>query len=233
MSSVPMLKPRISPLILPIHMEDLDVAGTVKVKAMVRSAVHLRIWPKDRRPTFPVQVNNARHEIASMLAAGYHRVVKAVVDGDEGRVLGFAGWILFHEKKAQVPPGFVPLTPVERTMAEEEEAYKGLDFALREQAGAISTKYLSLMVVDPEYQSQGIGRALLQWGLDQADSHSPALEVYLESSEDGRRLYEKGGFKLAGWNIVKDDEHAEGDLKWLGMKRDARDPESDEGTAPV
>jgi ribosomal protein S18 acetylase RimI-like enzyme len=79
------------------------------------------------------------------------------------------------------------------------------------------------MVVDPEYQSQGIGWALLQWGLDQADSHSPPLEVYTESTEAGRRLYEKGGLKVVGWNVVKDDEHPEGDLKWPGMKRDARD----------
>jgi hypothetical protein len=86
-----------------------------------------------------------------MLASGYHRVVKAVVDGDEGRVLGFADWILIYEKKAQVPPGFVPPTPLERTKAEEEEAHRGLDFALREQVGAISTKLRNETMGDSKY----------------------------------------------------------------------------------
>ncbi|KAJ7744681.1 acyl-CoA N-acyltransferase, partial [Mycena metata] len=56
---------------------------------------------------------------------------------------------------------------------------------------------LSLMAVDPKYQRRGIGQALLQWGLDRADAEG--LEVYLESSEDGLRLYEKNGFESVAW----------------------------------
>lgn len=74
-----------------------------------------------------------------------------------------------------------------------------------------------MMVVDPSYQHQGVGQALLQWGLDQADAQS--LEVYLESSEDGLRLYEKNDFELVGWNILADEKSEGGSLKWPAMKR--------------
>jgi GNAT superfamily N-acetyltransferase len=73
------------------------------------------------------------------------------------------------------------------------------------------------MVVDPAYQHQGIGQALLQWGFEQADRES--LEVYLESSDDGLRLYEKNGFELVGWNVLPDEQSEGGSLKWPAMRR--------------
>ncbi|KAF8161792.1 hypothetical protein K438DRAFT_1416794, partial [Mycena galopus ATCC 62051] len=93
---------------------------------------------------------------------------------------------------------------------------EGVDLEIRKQIVQTSAKarnetmgdskywYLALMVVDPAYQYQGIGQALLQWGLDQAVTES--LDVYLESSDDGRRLYEKNGFELIGWNVLPDEK---------------------------
>lgn len=75
------------------------------------------------------------------------------------------------------------------------------------------------MAVDPAYQYRGVGQALLQWGLDLADAES--LEVYLESSDDGLRLYEKkqNGFELVEWNILADEKSEGGNLKWPALKR--------------
>lgn len=73
------------------------------------------------------------------------------------------------------------------------------------------------MAVDPKYQKRGVGQALLRWGLDQADAEG--LEAYLESSDDGLRLYGKNGFELVGWNVLPDAQSEGGELRWPAFKR--------------
>lgn len=53
--------------------------------------------------------------------------------------------------------------------------------------------HLLLIAVNPDKQRRGIGKELLKWGFDNAArEHVP---IALESTESGRRLYEKTGFK--------------------------------------
>ncbi|KAJ6593171.1 acyl-CoA N-acyltransferase [Mycena capillaripes] len=227
MSSLPK-KPRLPPLISRISVEDAHAAATVQVNAMGSHAVRLRIQPHDKRPPIPVQIKITAQGFRDMLADGYHRIIKAVV-GQE--VVGIADWILVSDKKAQVEDGFIRAPPREHTK-EDEEAQEGVDVEIREQIGKTSANlrnktmgdskywYLSLLMVDPAYQHQRIGLALLQWGLDQADAES--LEVYLESSDDGLRLYEKNGFELVGWNTLPDEKSEGGSLKWPALRRVSR-----------
>lgn len=50
-----------------------------------------------------------------------------------------------------------------------------------------------MLVTAPDEQRRGAGNMLLKWGLERADR--AGLPSYLESSEAGRRLYEKHGFE--------------------------------------
>lgn len=52
---------------------------------------------------------------------------------------------------------------------------------------------LEILGVDPAYQGRGLGSKLLKWGLSRADEEG--IEVYLCSSPEGRRVYEKYGFE--------------------------------------
>ncbi|KAJ7033455.1 acyl-CoA N-acyltransferase [Mycena alexandri] len=195
---------------------------------MASHAVQLRIQPLDKRPPIPVQIKIKAQAFRDMLAGGQSRFVKAVVPG-AAEVAGIAIWMLFDGKTAQVEDGFVPAPPREQTK-EDEEALVGVDTEFRKQLGATSNEtrdeimgdskhwYLSLMVVDPKYQRQGIGQALLEWGLNQADAEG--LEVYLESSDAGLRLYRKNGFEIVVWNELPDKQSEGGSLKWPALKRD-------------
>ncbi|KAJ7744677.1 hypothetical protein B0H16DRAFT_1559818 [Mycena metata] len=167
-------------LVSRLSVDDAQAAATVYVRGMLSHAVHLRIQPLDKRPPIPTQINIKAQTFRDMLAAGQSRFVKAVVPG-EG-VAGVAIWMLFDGKKAQLEDeNFVRALPRERTKEEEAEALVGVDVELRKQLGATSSAtrdkimgdskywYLSLMVVDPKYQQQGIGKALLDFLDEQSE----------------------------------------------------------------
>ena len=56
--------------------------------------------------------------------------------------------------------------------------------------------YLRRMMVHPDHQRQGIGRKLLQWGLDQADRER--LVAWLNGRPSGLKLYLDAGFEIMG-----------------------------------
>jgi ribosomal protein S18 acetylase RimI-like enzyme len=51
--------------------------------------------------------------------------------------------------------------------------------------------YCHILAVHPEYQRRGIGELLMQFGIDVAQK--AVLPIYVESSREGVRLYEKTG----------------------------------------
>jgi ribosomal protein S18 acetylase RimI-like enzyme len=53
---------------------------------------------------------------------------------------------------------------------------------------------LDLLTVDPDYQRQGAGRMLVKWGTSIADYLG--LMAVVESTDQGRELYESEGFKF-------------------------------------
>jgi predicted N-acetyltransferase YhbS len=53
---------------------------------------------------------------------------------------------------------------------------------------------LILLAVDPTFNRQGAGRALVQWGVERAASTN--LPVFICASEQGERLYSALGFTV-------------------------------------
>jgi GNAT superfamily N-acetyltransferase len=53
-----------------------------------------------------------------------------------------------------------------------------------------------MLSVDPAYQGRGIGKMLLQWGIEQARAQGTGL--YLSATPAGRPFYERIGLKDAG-----------------------------------
>lgn len=52
---------------------------------------------------------------------------------------------------------------------------------------------LTSIAVHPDYQRRGIGRTLLDWGIDQADKLQ--VPIYTEASKDGFKLFTSYGFE--------------------------------------
>lgn len=69
--------------------------------------------------------------------------------------------------------------------------------------------YLESICVAPEFQRRGIGRALIQWGLDRVEEENaerkaageekPPVPILLHASEEGLPLYRSVGFRVVDW----------------------------------
>lgn len=85
---------------------------------------------------------------------------------------------------------FPPLAPcLKRCFASQHNYHQ--DFF---GAGQLTCTDLDLLAVHPSFQGRGLASKLLRWGLECADEEG--VEVFLTSSPDGRRLYEKYGFEI-------------------------------------
>jgi GNAT superfamily N-acetyltransferase len=58
--------------------------------------------------------------------------------------------------------------------------------------------YLALLITLPEWQGRGVGKRLLDWGIQQADAEVPPMPIYLEASATSRAVYMHVGFVPQG-----------------------------------
>ena len=67
---------------------------------------------------------------------------------------------------------------------------------------------LGLLCVHPDFQRQGVGKELMQWGVRQASDLG--LTVHLEASPEGLPLYRSLGFKIIETVVVGTNEWDDG-----------------------
>jgi predicted N-acetyltransferase YhbS len=69
--------------------------------------------------------------------------------------------------------------------------------------------------VNPAYFGNGIGRRLVQWGLDQAEQDQS--DCYLETMLKNEVFYQKLGFQTIGWQKLEAKEAPDGFVDWPYM----------------
>jgi ribosomal protein S18 acetylase RimI-like enzyme len=67
--------------------------------------------------------------------------------------------------------------------------------------------YGHVIAVHPDHQRKGVGEKLIRWGMDVAKQCM--LPIYIESSKEARRLYEKVGCRRMKETPVHKDENGE------------------------
>ena len=81
--------------------------------------------------------------------------------------------------------------------------------------------FLKLLIIDPPYQRKGLGKILLNWGLDRAKIE--ASRAYLESSPMGKSLYERCGFKVVQIDRLDEQRARKGYVEWPVMLWDSKE----------
>ena len=93
--------------------------------------------------------------------------------------------------------------------------------------GRVQQWHLDFLCVHPEYRRQGLGKMLVQWGVDRAVEEK--VVCGLEASGMGKGLYEGLGFRVLGVQDVFDDEGSRGYvMMWDGCGVDKVEGEEEE-----
>jgi GNAT superfamily N-acetyltransferase len=140
--------------------------------------------------------------------------IKAV-HPSSGEIMGAACWtapgapVLAHFRRDAVDL-FKWQDKMKWSNAELEEMWAGVsdeqwngqqiryDDVRREVMGDEPHWFLSPVITWPEFQGRGVGKKLMMWAIEQADSTEPPTPMYLESAPTARAVYMHLGFVPQG-----------------------------------
>ncbi|EEU45810.1 uncharacterized protein NECHADRAFT_78691 [Fusarium vanettenii 77-13-4] len=196
--------------IRPATKEDLPSMLSVYFSAFSTSLFSQRCFPSTSPDVQAWIANSLRSQIEGTRG---NRVV--IAESEPGSVLGWARWVRR------------PAAPSKRAILSESDYPSSGDPALAVrlfEANANATYkhaageeywFLSTIATAKEAQRRGVGSALMQFGVDKADEEG--WMAYLNSSPEGKGLYEKFGFE-----VVDESEIPELNIVQYHMKRAAK-----------
>ena len=121
------------------------------------------------------------------------------IDAATGEIMGMAKWNVYDNHLPDLNK--VDEDNKNYWETKEDQAFSEAmvqDF-LKTRNGAITRTggnivSLDILAIDPQYQRKGVGSALVEWGVEKADTMK--VEAVVESSVFGKGLYEKHGFEF-------------------------------------
>ncbi|GJN91592.1 hypothetical protein Rhopal_004615-T1 [Rhodotorula paludigena] len=162
--------------VLPATEADLHALGRIHDRAFRPSIINRLIWgavtEEDSAASF------ARY-FSKALKKPRTKVFKAV-DSADGEIKGLSFWMLPLADGEEPEKDKEPSEPAPGTNKELAKEFFGMLDKCKEQ---YEKRHLHLVIlaIDPAAQGNGIGKALLDWGLRYADETS--VPLYLEASD--------------------------------------------------
>ncbi|KAI0137844.1 acyl-CoA N-acyltransferase [Hypoxylon sp. NC0597] len=203
---------------IPFSLSDVEVsdaasiAQKVDVPAMQNGPLYRMMFPLSDTMT-EAQRSEVVRWYADMLEDAFQerweKFLKA--SSPDGTPIGFCGWTVIERNPKQVEVG-KSLTEKQPGKENQKKAtwlpevldidgWTSVSKALRVERERILKNIenicrLTFMAVDPKYQRQGIGSAMMQRVCEETDQHGRC--AYVLAAPEGVRLYSKFGFGIVG-----------------------------------
>ncbi|PWY81635.1 acyl-CoA N-acyltransferase [Aspergillus sclerotioniger CBS 115572] len=146
----------------------------------------LKVWP-DTPGVRQWWESANRHD---MLNKPCEKYLKVVDPNNEGRIAAYAKWSLeTAEERGPRYPSWHPDMDAHHNDA-FFQPLKGSRARL--VGGGRRNFYLDMLATHTDYRRRGAARLLLEWGCEVADQEN--FPIYIDSSEEGRPIYERFGF---------------------------------------
>ncbi|RSL62086.1 hypothetical protein CEP54_005912 [Fusarium duplospermum] len=196
--------------IRPATEEDLPSMLSVYFSAFSPSLFSQRCFPSTSPDVQAWTASKLGSQIGA--APGNHIII---AESTSGSVLGWARWVRRPAapskrvilSESDYPSSGDPGLAVRLFQANADATFK--------HAAGESYWFLSTIATDKEAQRCGVGSALMRFGVDKADEEG--WMAYLNSSPEGKGLYEKFGFE-----VVDESKIPELNIVQYHMKRAAK-----------
>jgi GNAT superfamily N-acetyltransferase len=210
--------------ITPALESDIDRLTEIQFSAFENDPTHQILFPGDQ---FSSKVHAAASEriLKSWRQTPEMQIVKSIESGT-GVITGFAKWVFYESPRSEVEWNVRPTAAwaegshrrvVEQLLSTTADIrgkrWGGTPYAreclvsslpLVPYADLTRLLVLSLLCVHQDYQRQGVGKALVRWGL--RHSESMGLPVHLEASPEALPLYRSLGFEVVDTVVIAAEE---------------------------
>jgi GNAT superfamily N-acetyltransferase len=156
--------------ILPLEATDSDLNEFVRLAYVAFSALNCFYSAAPGDASF---AQMALNRVTSLTHANGHG--SKAIEVSTGRMVGAALWKAYPEARTEQEVeksigDFSPYRNVPEARPEAVSAFtSGIKLSRKEVLGTQAHVSLGVLVVHPDYQKRGIGKMLMQWGLDEAD----------------------------------------------------------------
>lgn len=182
----------------------LDFAK-IKAKAFQTSPLSRVLFPPPdpQTPKDPARKNPTEIRAASLVEKAISdpsvRLVKAFIPETQ-QIIGWAKWNFYLDPTNPSPES--PITwPPGANLALKEHFKKALYKPRNSHMRGKAYFFMRFLAVLPDYQRQGVGKKMLEWGLKQADELG--VECWIDATPAGLGLYKKFGWEEV--NVVTID----------------------------
>ncbi|KAJ9150121.1 Acyl-CoA N-acyltransferase [Coniochaeta hoffmannii] len=206
---------------MPLHLREAslhDIPGmtVAGVNAFENDEINIAMFPHGPNPT-PDRHRGDRLKFRAwmtldrMAKPGWVSMV-VVDDEKDGQIAGYAQWTKPAPPEGQEPdPPAVtkeeaasaafemdehPPSLAEGALDEFWAAQKVEEDRVLGEGGKKDVWYLVILAVDPAYQGRGVGKILVQWGIDKAKAQGKG--IFLSATPAGKPFYKRMGLQDAG-----------------------------------
>jgi len=205
-------------MLRPAQRSDIPDMARIANVANSKSVIHKRIAP--RQSEYPLDYYNWRLKIIRQRFATPSLRSMIAYDKVTGQVLGQATWVVegvdTELRKAWVSERDTWANWLEMKLVLAEKKWsawtsdRSIDYGFLKQFGLACFEapkvsrppclHCHLIVVDPEAQSKGVGRVLIEWAKEVAQEAD--LPIYLESNLEATGFYEKVGLSRLTQDVM-------------------------------